>query len=96
MKGIRQAAYLVSCFVLVFWTLSPSAFGQSAPDWQNLVSREALHDASIDTHYSQSGLGHAHEQAEGGNHLGFGEVVVRSGVTIGMHRAVTTAGYFFC
>ena len=96
MKGIRQAACLISCFVLIFEALSPSAFGQSAPDWQNPVHQEALHDASGDTPYPRTELGYAHEQAEGSDHLGLREVVVQGGATIGMHRAVPTAGYFFC
>ncbi|MEI6308890.1 MAG: hypothetical protein WCP58_04525 [bacterium] len=65
MKGIRQTAFLAACLVLIFWALSVSAFGQSAPDWQNLVHQEALHDANGDTPYPRTGLGNTYEQAEG-------------------------------
>lgn len=95
MKGIRQTACSAACFILVFWAMSPSTFGQSAPDWQNLVSQEALHDASGDAPYPRTGLGYTYDWAEGSDPDSFSEFVMRDEATIGVNRAVPTADSFF-
>ena len=95
MKGIRQTASLAACFILVFWVLSPSAFGQSAPDWQSPFCQEALRDASGDTPYPRTGFSYTYERVEGGDPIGLCEFVVRGGATIGGHRTFPTADYYF-